>query len=214
MYQVYLGKMLLPIAPTRIEISYKNQNKTVNLVNGEEINLSKSVGLVSIGFEFVIPAYKYPFAGEFKPQTYYLEELTKLKTQKKPFLFVIHRPKGFDTKISVLFEDWKQLEDKNDFGKDIKVVVKLKQFKTFGVKKYTVVGENAVQVKESRQGESPIKPTVKPAEYKVNRGDTLWAIAKKHYGDGGKYKEIAKANNLSNPSFIHPGAVLIIPPSV
>ena len=47
--------------------------------------------------------------------------------------------------------------------------------------------------------------------YTVQRGDTLWGIAKKFYGNGSKYPEIAKANNISNPDIIHTGQVLLIP---
>ena len=47
--------------------------------------------------------------------------------------------------------------------------------------------------------------------YTVVKGDTLWAIAQKYYGDGNKYKDIAKANNLSNPDIIHAGQKLLIP---
>lgn len=212
MYQIYLGKISLPIAPGKINVNFKNQNKMMNLVNGDEINLLKSARLATISFDFLIPSQKYPFArGEFKPPLYYLNELEKLKASEKPFLFVIHRPKGFDTKILASLEDYKYLEDRKSLGKDIKITVKFKQYKPFGIKKYAVVGENAVQVKETRQGEAPLKPTTKPIEYKIKQGDTLWAIAKKHYGDGERYKEIARVNGISNPSLIHSGAVLIMP---
>ena len=45
----------------------------------------------------------------------------------------------------------------------------------------------------------------------VIKGDTLWAIAQKYYGNGNKYKDIAKANNISNPDIIHVGQKLLIP---
>ena len=47
--------------------------------------------------------------------------------------------------------------------------------------------------------------------YTVVRGDTLWAIAKRFYGNGNRYPEIAKANNISNPDIIHVGQRLYIP---
>jgi len=47
--------------------------------------------------------------------------------------------------------------------------------------------------------------------HKVARGDTLWGIAQKYYGNGSRYPEIAKANNISNPDLIHVGQTLIIP---
>jgi len=48
----------------------------------------------------------------------------------------------------------------------------------------------------------------------VEKGDTLWAIAQKSYGDGSKYKLIFEANRpmLSHPDKIYPGQVLRIPP--
>ena len=47
----------------------------------------------------------------------------------------------------------------------------------------------------------------------VEKGDTLWAIATKAYGDGSKYPVIFEANKpmLSDPDKIYPGQVLRIP---
>lgn len=47
--------------------------------------------------------------------------------------------------------------------------------------------------------------------YTVQKGDTLWAIAKRYYGDGNKYPQIARANNIANPNIIHIGQKLLIP---
>lgn len=45
----------------------------------------------------------------------------------------------------------------------------------------------------------------------VVKGDTLWAIAQRYYGNGSRYPEIAKANNISNPNIINVGQKLLIP---
>ena len=47
----------------------------------------------------------------------------------------------------------------------------------------------------------------------VAKGDTLWAISSKYYGNGNRYKEIFEANRpmLSDPDKIYPGQVLRIP---
>lgn len=47
----------------------------------------------------------------------------------------------------------------------------------------------------------------------VAKGDTLWAVAKKEYGDGSKYPAIFEANKpmLKHPDKIYPGQVLRIP---
>lgn len=47
--------------------------------------------------------------------------------------------------------------------------------------------------------------------YEVIKGDSLWMIAVRAYGDGYQWTKIAKENNLSHPSLIHVGNVLKIP---
>lgn len=47
--------------------------------------------------------------------------------------------------------------------------------------------------------------------YTVKKGDSLWAIALRLYGDGFRWVDIAKANNLTHPYLIRVGAILKVP---
>lgn len=58
---------------------------------------------------------------------------------------------------------------------------------------------------------SKAKAVAKARTYTVKRGDTLWAIAKKYYGNGAKYTKIVKANNIKNPNLIYPKQKFTIP---
>lgn len=49
-------------------------------------------------------------------------------------------------------------------------------------------------------------------KYTVQRGDTLWGIAKKLLGDGNRFREIQKENGLTD-TVIREGMVLKIPTS-
>ncbi len=60
---------------------------------------------------------------------------------------------------------------------------------------------------EKKVQENPITGV----SYKVLKGDYLWSIALRAYGDGYKWVDVAKANNLVNPNLIHPGNVLKLP---
>lgn len=55
-------------------------------------------------------------------------------------------------------------------------------------------------------------PVTNPAStYTVVKGDTLWSISEQSLGDGFSWHEIAKANNVSDPTKLEPGTVLQIP---
>lgn len=58
---------------------------------------------------------------------------------------------------------------------------------------------------EIKVGEKNVPMTV------VGKNDSLWKIAVREYNDGYKWIEIAKANNLKNPSLVYVGQKLILP---
>ncbi|MGN8113727.1 peptidoglycan-binding protein LysM [Labrys sp. 22185] len=78
----------------------------------------------------------------------------------------------------------------------------------------TAGNNNGVAQVDSQLGVNT--PGTPSTMYTVVKGDTLWAIAEKHYGKGkgNLYKEIVKANTppVKDPDHILPGWVLRIPP--
>jgi len=49
------------------------------------------------------------------------------------------------------------------------------------------------------------------ATYTVVKGDTLWEISVRAFGDGYKWVEIAEENDLQNPGIIHSSNILTLP---
>jgi len=60
---------------------------------------------------------------------------------------------------------------------------------------------------------TPVAPAPKGEYYEVKKGDTLWKIAKKHYGDGTKYTLIQEANPdlIKDPKVVKPGWKIFLP---
>ena len=53
--------------------------------------------------------------------------------------------------------------------------------------------------------------SAKGAKYTIKKGDSLWSIAKSHYGDGNKWKLIASANPKLDPNKVQAGQTITIP---
>lgn len=140
-YYCYLGKLLLPVTPGKIEMKIANKNKILDLINDGEINIVKKAGLTEISFEALLPNVKYPFSvykDTFQPTSYYLENIEKLKIEQKPFQFIVSRkkPNGkilYDTNIKVALEDYTIKEEAKE-GFDAWVTIKLKQYKEYSTK--------------------------------------------------------------------------------
>ena len=222
-YDVYLKNCLLPVTPEKIQIKINNSNKTVTLINEGEINILKKAKLTDIEFEAEIPQVKQPYAvykSGFKGAGYFFDIFEELKTSKKPFQFIVCRrtPAGkklLNTNIKVSLEDYKITEDaKNGF--DFKVKFSLKQYREYGTKTVNIqIAASKPKASAEPKRETNNSPAPAASQtYTVVKGDCLWNIAKKFYGNGSKYTVIYDANRGvigGNPNLIYPGQVLTIP---
>ena len=182
----------------------------------------KQAGLTDVSFELLLPNVQYPFAtykSGFVNAKYFLDELEKMKTDGKPFQFMVTRllPNGkmlFDTNMKVSLESYEIKENASE-GFDVVVSVKLKQYRDFGTKICNVTFTDTkpkVSVQNARPADNSPAPSTNET-YPVQKGDCLWNIAKKFYGNGSKYTVIYDANKdkIKNPNLIYPGQILTIP---
>ena len=220
MYNFFLGDNMFPVAPPSMNVTINNKNETVTLMDEGEVNLIKKPGLTDIEFELLLPNKQYPFAvyeSGFQPASYYLDILEKAKVDDKPVQFIVNRimPDGsmlFDTNMTVTLEDYTITEDAEELGFDVKVTIRLKQYKYFGTKRLKI------ETKTNRNGQtttaavtekkrSTVGKTI-PKTYTVKSGDTLFKIAKLQLNDGQAYKRLAELNNIKNPDIIQVGQVI------
>lgn len=222
MYNFFVDGVQFPVAPAELSTKINGRNETIVLMNEGEVNVIKKTGLTDIEFEVLLPNVKYPFAvypNGFQPATFYLEKLEKLKVATKPFQFIVNRmmPNGnllFDTNMTVSIEEYEILESAEN-GFDVNVRIQLKQYRAYGNKKINLKTAtkassttNKATSKAVVEKKRPTTGKETPKTHTVKSGETLWAIAKKYLGDGSKYTDLAKINNISNPNVIKAGQVI------
>lgn len=71
--------------------------------------------------------------------------------------------------------------------------------------------DSAVIVPEPIESTSLELTTFEAGTYEVQKGDTLWSIARRIYGDGQRWKDLAEANGITNPKMLRVGQSLIVP---
>ena len=219
MYSFFIDGMELPIAPQKLTVKIKGNNKTLTLINEGDINFLRAPGLTEITFDAVLPMLgQYSFANGYRRPDSYLNKLESLMTDKEPFRFLVSRvsPSGrllYGTNMKVSLENYTVTEDATK-GPDVTVSITLKQYISYSTKTVIVVKpkpEKKPVVQQKKKRETSSAPKVKT--YTVKSGDCLWNIAKKYYGNGAQYTKIYNANKgkIKNPNLIYPGQVLTIP---
>ncbi|MER0248846.1 LysM peptidoglycan-binding domain-containing protein, partial [Clostridioides difficile] len=187
--------------PAKLEIKVTNKNKTVDLINTGEVNILKKEGLSEISFEAEFTHNKLPFyRGAFRDVQFFLSKLELLKTDCKPFQFIVSRELGnkvlFNTNMKVSLEEYNIVEDAEN-ASDTKVAIKLKQYRDYSTKKLVPAapksdtGRPNVKI-EPKRVDSVNAPNAKT--YTVKAGDSLWSICQKQLGDGSLYKKVYELN--------------------
>lgn len=198
-----------PVTPRAVSVTAKSRNVTVGLIDSSEVLILNEPGLREIAFEALLPNKKYPFAvypdGAFQPASYYLGLIEQLKAGREPFSFVLGGGDGNGHSLTVALEDYTVSEDAS-FGGDVMVSLRLREARS-----------SMVKVIEPEKGANTAprdtSSAVIPKTYTVQKGDTLWGIAKRYLGDGSRWSEIYELNRdkVSNPNLIYAGQVLALP---
>ena len=89
---------------------------------------------------------------------------------------------------------------------DVYFTLELKEYKFIKTTIATTTTSRIILTTPTTQRET--KPLA--THYTVQKGDTLWLIAKKVTGEGSNYKAIAQKNNITNPDKIYVGQKLVI----
>lgn len=197
-----------PVLPEEVEIKESGNNKSHILQNIGEITVINTIKAPTLKLESFFPINSGPYVTSkylLKPNEY-IEKIKRWRDTGKPVRLVITGT-SVDLSWACTIEDFSYKEKAGAVG-DIEYIISFKEYRWFKVKKVEIVSDSKTSQPAIAKTEQRPVEKEKPKTYTVQTGDTLCSISKKCLGDSGKYKEIAKKNNIANPSLIYPGQVL------
>lgn len=202
----------LPVNPEQVEVSKTQANEKYEILKLGQIVIPSHMELATYSFGCELPkmAYSYVETPEsFKDSDYYLKLFEKWRKKSDPVRFIASNGITDDINTLVLIEGLTITEKAGEEG-DKYVSFSLLEYKEFGKKSVVVKTSKKTAKKKVATSKKNPKTT---GFYVVKSGDTLWAIAKKYYGNGSQYTKIYNANRdkIKNPSLIYPGQKLVIP---
>lgn len=223
-YRIYLNYdndkqvYCLPVNPEKITINYKGEVTSATIDKfGEILHKGKRDAAVVSFDSFFPPKYQAGLcvcrSDQFKKPQTWDEWMLALQDFDKPCHFVITgSPLGINFYADVT--SYRPYENGGDPG-TIYYSLELKESRQPMVEKWF----NKIIVSTPKPKAAKRAPAARPSNkkqprtYTVKRGDCLWNIARKYYGNGSQYTKIynANRNKIRNPNLIYPGQVFVIP---
>ena len=203
---------MLHLNPESFSFTEKHNNTSVNVNSIGEVNLIGKRGLKEVTISSFFPNQNYNFgnnSGRKKPYAY-VNTILKWKEAGKPVRLIV----GGNINVQVTIESFKYGEQ--DGTGDVYYLLGVKEYRAVTVtkvKKKSTSKKKTTKKKTTTKKKRTTENKPKQKTYTVKKGDCLWNIAKKFYGNGAQYTKIYNANKskIKNPNLIYPGQVLTIP---
>jgi LysM repeat protein len=207
----------LPTNPEQIETTSVQAIEKYEILKLGQIAVPTHMELKEYSFECEFPhdpLHYIETSGDFKEPDFYINLFQNLRDELVPVRFIASNGIGEDINTLVLIEDMTVTEKSGEEG-DKYINFSLLEYREFGKKSVVITTPaiaGTVATIKKEEVPTPISPKANDAHV-VQSGDSLWAIAKKYYGDGNQYTKIVNANKdkIKNPSLIYSGQKLVIP---
>ncbi len=221
MYAIFFDKdnitYRLPVNPEQIETSSSQAIEKYEILKTGQVAIPTHMELKEFSFECEFPHVAMHYSetsSGFKDADYYINLFQNWRHSRTPVRFIASNGIGEDINTLVLIEGCSIVEKAGEEG-DKYINFSLLEFKEYGKKMAVVTVLSQPDQSLVVKKEAPVATTSPKSNghYIVKAGDSLYKIAKQHYGDGSKYMKIVNANKeiIKNPSLIYPGWKLVIP---
>lgn len=199
--------LILPVLPSEITVSTGLKNNTFDVISMGEIGVIGNNKLKTITISSFFPKHYSSYCVQSTiPDPYTaVADIETWRDSKRPIRLIIT-----ETPIAMpcMIEEFNYREKGGQPG-DVYYDLSLKEYKFIQVKQIATDASadgNKVNTANTRPDERQL-----PDSYTVKKGDSLYTIAKRFYGDGERYREVHNKNRDKigpDPDLIYPGQVL------
>ncbi|EOE7245876.1 LysM peptidoglycan-binding domain-containing protein [Clostridioides difficile] len=197
-----------PVFPSSFEINSKAIVNTSNVLKTGEIAVFGGVGLRTTEISSFFPRNEASYCDYTGfPSPY--DCVNKIQRWMNEGFILRFTVTETNINFECIITDF-QYEEKDCTG-DVYFTLNLKEYKRIQIPSINSSDEKITSVKDV-----PIIKgfeTKKQRTHKVVKGDNLWSLAKKYYGNGDLYEKIVEANKklIKTADHIEDGWVLVIP---
>jgi hypothetical protein len=200
----------LPVNPAEFTVTSPFGVHRISVAHLGEVTIPGERNLKDVSFETFFPRDYNPnyceYSGFMNPRKWVLQMETWRDTRESIRLLIT----GTNVSLPVLIETFDIKPERAGHVGDIYFSISCVEYKEPTVKKVEKKGNKVKAVSSIRS--STGKTSGKT--YVVKKGDSLWAISKRTYGNGSDYQKIYQANKSvvgKNPNLIYPGQKLVLP---
>lgn len=199
-------EIILPVTPSSYQIETGQGIQVVNLTQFGDYALAGYPSIYAFTLDCMFPAQSYPFmvGGSTPDPNLYIEFFERAVKERQVLRFVVS-----DTLVSneVLVESMRYGEQ--DGTNDVYVTLSLMPYRRLQVASAPSNTPTPAPPKgAARTGDAP---SVTQQSYTIKRGDTLWGICRRFYGEGKLAYPLAKFNQIKNADLIYDGDTIKIP---
>jgi hypothetical protein len=213
--EIYLGtdtdKIRFPVVPSTIGVSRSNNIDTQSVLKLGEVPIFNGTSLKTIELTSFFPNQEYSFCdytGFMKPYEF-SDKIQKWLYEGKPLRITIT---DSPTNMQCLIQQFDTVEQ--DGTRDLYFTLNLIEYRPVEIPIIKIDTNTSNASNNTTRPTEQVNNTTQKV-HKVVKGDSLWAIAQKHYGKGSLHPKIKEANKSKYPSLaknniIYPNWELII----
>lgn len=196
------SELLMPVTPPSFYVEEGRQIEGIDMSDIGQVHLPGLRKLFNERMEFLLPSSARNYtAGGWTGEPYaVVDRLTEWSNSGDVLRFIVT-----DTPVNYPVLLGPVRHGQKDGTGDVYVTLELRR--------YRELAEESTEINQDtgNKGRTAHQEKKEESSYTVEKGDTLWGICRRTYGDGSLAWKLAEANGIKNANLIFPGQALKLP---